>query len=93
MERSKDKELSLSELAEESQVPGRTIRFYIAKGLLPGPSQAGRGASYGQVHLKQLQEIKRLQGRGLTLTEIARSIGEDKLKIRITSWSRAAPMA
>ncbi len=80
MERSKDKALSLAELAEQSEVPGRTIRFYIARGLLPGPSQAGRGASYGQEHLRQLQDIKKLQGQGLTLTEIARSLGQGKLR-------------
>jgi DNA-binding transcriptional MerR regulator len=80
MERSKDKGLSLAELAEQSEVPGRTIRFYIARGLLPGPTQAGRGASYGQEHLHQLQEIKKLQGQGLTLTEIARSLGQGQVK-------------
>ena len=51
-----DPEMSLAELAEQSGVPGRTIRFYIARSLLPGPSQAGRGASYGQEHIRQLQE-------------------------------------
>lgn len=80
MESSKDKELSLAELAELSEVAGRTIRFYIARGLLPGPTQAGRGASYGHEHLRRLQEIKKLQGQGLTLTEIARSLGQSKLK-------------
>ena len=80
MVRFKEKALSLAELAEQSEVPGRTIRFYIARGLLPGPSQAGRGASYGQEHLRRLLEIKKLQGQGLTLTEIARSLGQGKLR-------------
>ena len=75
-----DKEISLAVLAEESGVPARTIRFYIAKGLLPGPQQAGRGATYGEAHRKRLQEIRKLQARGLTLNEVARSLGGDTRK-------------
>jgi DNA-binding transcriptional MerR regulator len=67
-------------LAEEAGVPARTIRFYIARGLLPGPLQAGRGASYGDAHRKRLEEIKKLQTKGLTLHEIARSLGGETLK-------------
>jgi len=67
-------ELSLAELADKSGTPARTIRFYIAKGLMPGPFKAGRGASYGAEHLQRLAEIKEWQGKGLTLTEIARQI-------------------
>lgn len=67
-------ELSLAELAEKAGVPGRTIRFYIAKGLMPGPFKAGRGAFYGAEHLQRLAEIKQWQAKGLTLTEIARQI-------------------
>ena len=76
----KEKGISLAELAEESGVPARTIRFYIARGLLPGPQQAGRGASYGEAHRKRLEEIKKLQAKGLTLHEIARSLGGETLK-------------
>ena len=47
----------LAELAEKAGLPGRTIRFYIARGLLPGPLKAGRGAAYGQEHLDRLREI------------------------------------
>jgi DNA-binding transcriptional MerR regulator len=64
-------EWSLAELAEEVGLPARTVRFYIGKGLMPGPKKAGRGASYGREHLERLQEIQRLQGEGLTLAEIA----------------------
>jgi DNA-binding transcriptional MerR regulator len=80
MRRDKEKRISLTELAEESGVPARTIRFYIARGLLPGPLQAGRGASYGDAHRKRLEEIKKLQAKGLTLHEIARSLGGETLK-------------
>ena len=62
---------TLGEIAEESGVSARTIRFYISRGLMEGPEKAGRGAKYGQGHVDRLQEIQRLQGEGLTLAEIA----------------------
>jgi DNA-binding transcriptional MerR regulator len=63
--------LSLVELSRLAGLPGRTIRFYIAQGLLSGPDKAGRGAVYGQGHLQRLAEIGRLQDQRLTLREIA----------------------
>ncbi len=63
--------MTLVELAERSGVPGRTIRFYVSRGLLPGPVKAGRGATYGEEHLRRLREIAGLQAAGLTLGEIA----------------------
>ena len=62
---------TLGEIAEESGVSARTVRFYISRGLMEGPEKAGRGAKYGQGHVDRLQEIQRLQGEGLTLAEIA----------------------
>jgi DNA-binding transcriptional MerR regulator len=62
---------TLAELAEASGIPARTIRFYIARGLLDGPLKAGRGASYTADHLARLEEIKRLQTEGRVLAEIA----------------------
>jgi DNA-binding transcriptional MerR regulator len=66
--------MTLAELAEKCGLPGRTIRFYIARGLLPGPGKAGRGATYGEKHLERLREIERLQGQGMTLGEIAHQL-------------------
>ena len=36
---------------------------------------AGRAASYGPTHLERLRQIRKLQQRGLTLADIARSLG------------------
>jgi DNA-binding transcriptional MerR regulator len=66
------KELTLRELAAESGVPERTIRFYISRGILDPPLRGGRGAAYGPDHLTRLREIRALQAKGLMLTEIAR---------------------
>jgi DNA-binding transcriptional MerR regulator len=65
---------TLAELAEESGIPARTIRFYIARGLLDGPVKAGRGAVYTAGHLARLEKIKQLQAGGRMLAEIARDL-------------------
>ena len=62
---------TLAELAGEAGVPRRTIRYYIARGLLEGPVKAGRNSVYAARHLDRLKEIQRLQEEGRTLTEIA----------------------
>jgi len=61
---------SLKELAELTGIEPRTIRSYIAKGLLLGPLSRGRNASYSEHHLERLQEIRSLKEQGLTLDEI-----------------------
>lgn len=89
-------ELSLSELAERSGTPGRTIRFYISRGLLAGPFKAGRGAFYGSEHLQRLAEIRERQAEGLTLTEVRhqltrvdRSPVEAEIPITLLSYQLA----
>jgi DNA-binding transcriptional MerR regulator len=88
--RREQREWSLAELAEEVGLPARTVRFYIGKGLMPGPEKAGRGASYGQEHLERLQEIQRLQAEGLTLAEIAlqgEEVEPESLPEPVAWWS------
>jgi DNA-binding transcriptional MerR regulator len=66
---------TLSDLSQESGLPARTIRFYIARGLMPGPVRAGRGAVYTEEHLVRLEKIKQLQAEGRMLAEIAHVLG------------------
>jgi DNA-binding transcriptional MerR regulator len=73
-----ERHYTLQELAAEAGLPARTIRFYIARGLLPGPDKAGRGAAYTEAHLARLQQIKNLQARGLMLAEIAHQLRGEK---------------
>lgn len=49
----------------------RMIRYYTARGLLPRPGTRGRALTYGRTHLLRLVAIKRLQGQGLSLDQIA----------------------
>jgi DNA-binding transcriptional MerR regulator len=48
----------------------RTVRFYIAEGLLPGPGARGRGAGYTEEHLFRLRLIRRLADRHVPLAEM-----------------------
>lgn len=63
--------LSLSQLCERADVPGRTVRFYIQKGLLPPPQGEKRGAWYSERHLSDLLRIRAWQETGLSLDAIA----------------------
>lgn len=66
--------MTLAELADAAELPARTIRFYIARGLLDGPVKAGRGAAYTAEHLQRLEKIKSLQAEGRMLSEIGRAL-------------------
>ncbi len=65
-----ESEYSLQDLSDLAGVTPRTIRYYIAQGLLPSPGKAGPGATYTDGHLNRLRLIKRLQREHLPLAEI-----------------------
>ncbi len=62
---------NLTQLCERADVPGRTVRFYIQKGLLPPPEGEKRGAWYSERHLADLLRIRQWQETGLSLEAIA----------------------
>lgn len=62
--------LSLQQLSERSDVPERSIRFYIQKGLLPRPQGETRAAFYTEGHLADLLRVKQWQEAGLSLDAI-----------------------
>lgn len=61
---------SIEDLASRVGVPVRTVRFYIAEGLLPGPESRGKAAHYGESHLLRLQVIRRLVEQRIPLKAI-----------------------
>jgi DNA-binding transcriptional MerR regulator len=63
-------EYSLADLCDLADVTPRTVRYYIAQGLLHAPSGAGPGTRYDDGHLNRLRVIKRLQRDHLPLAEI-----------------------
>ena len=52
----------------------RTVRYYVQQDLLPAPLGVGRGRHYGPKHLAQLEAVKALQERGLSLDEVRQEL-------------------
>jgi DNA-binding transcriptional MerR regulator len=66
--------LGIGELAMRVGVTPRTVRYYVAEGLLPPPGGGGQQRTYTQEHLLRLQAIKRLKDAYLPLGEIRRQL-------------------
>lgn len=63
--------MRIGELARDSGVPARTLRFYEARGLLPDPGRtAGGHRDYPPEAVARVRFIKRAQAAGLTLAQI-----------------------
>jgi DNA-binding transcriptional MerR regulator len=71
---SDDERYSLTELADLAGVTPRTVRYYLAQGLLPAVGQTGPGSKYDAGHLARLRVIRRLQAEHLPLAEIRRRL-------------------
>ena len=77
----RDQQFSIGELANEAGVSVRTIRYYLAEGLLP-PAEGGPRAIYTQAHLDRLRLIGQLKNNFLPLKEIRRQLSNlDEVEI------------
>lgn len=65
---------SLAELTEAAGVSLRTVRYYIAEGLLPPPLGSGPASFYTPAHLDRLKLIGRLKDAYLPLKEIRKRL-------------------
>jgi DNA-binding transcriptional MerR regulator len=74
MENEGQREYSISELADVAGVSTRTIRYYVAEGLLPPPVGSGPNSRYTDVHRRQLGTISHLKAQYLPLREIRRRL-------------------
>jgi DNA-binding transcriptional MerR regulator len=96
--------LSLQELTEAAGVPVRTVRYYIAEGLLPPPMGSGPASFYTPNHLLRLRLIGRMKDAYLPLKEIRRRLegtpdeaveglleADDAALFDPATWRRAAP--
>jgi DNA-binding transcriptional MerR regulator len=81
---------SLTELADLAGVTPRTVRYYLAQGLLPAVGVAGPGAKYDDSHLARLRLIKRLQHEHLPLAEIRTRL-DDLTESDILALAERAP--
>jgi DNA-binding transcriptional MerR regulator len=66
--------MGIAELAQRAGVTPRTIRYYVAEGLLPPPGGRGQRRAYGQQHLDRLDAIRQLKAAYLPLHEIRRRL-------------------
>lgn len=89
---------SIGDLAGLAGATARTIRYYVAQGLLPPPVGVGPGAHYTDDHLGRLRLIRRLQRQHQPLSEIRQrlaSLGEEDVAALVAGdvAEEAAPPA
>jgi DNA-binding transcriptional MerR regulator len=66
--------MRIGELAAQAGTTVRTVRYYVAQGLLPGPVGLGPRSAYTYEHLVRLGAIRALKARYLPLAEIGRQL-------------------
>ncbi len=67
---------TMADLEQASGIPARTIRYYIAHGLLQPAYGRGPTATYDSDHLLRLQYIQRLKDERLPLKEIQERLSD-----------------
>jgi DNA-binding transcriptional MerR regulator len=90
-----DERYSLTELADLAGVTPRTVRYYLAQGLLPAVGQMGPGSRYDAGHLARLQLVRRLQAEHLPLAEIRRrleTLSDDEVRDLVGATEPAPPV-
>lgn len=81
------REFTIDELAAETGVSSRTIRFYQSKKTLPAPQRRGRQAIYDDSHVERLRLIGRLQDQGLTIKAIRSLLSRaDRGEMELSTW-------
>ncbi len=89
---------SAQELTAAAGVNVRTLRYYIAEGLLPGPSTRGKNARYTPEHLWRLLLIRQLSGQHVPLAQVrerlARMTGSEVRRlVEVERPGRRSPRA
>ena len=75
--------LRIDELAARTGTTSRNIRAYQARGLLHPPELDGRTGYYDEEHVRRLEIIDELQGRGFSL---------EAIRAVIDTWSRGGDL-
>ena len=70
MNNSQSPTYSIEEIAALTDLPRRTVRYYIQQGLVDRPIGEKRAAYYTALHLEQLLSIRKWQSAGLSLDRI-----------------------
>lgn len=80
-------DLTIDDLAAQTRIPSRTIRFYQSKGTLPKPIIRGRVAYYGPQHVARLEVIGKLQDRGLKIRAMRELLERaDRGEVDLEEW-------
>lgn len=66
---------TLTDLCALAGVTPRTVRYYVAEGILRPPGGSGPGLRYDDGHLARLRLVRRLQREHLPLAEIRSRLG------------------
>jgi len=77
---------TIDELAAETHVASRTIRFYQAKGVLDRPRRKGRKAFYTDEHVTRLKLIAKLQDRGLRIRGMRQLMARSDSEAAVSEW-------
>ena len=91
-----DDPYTIADLARLAGVTPRTVRYYVAQGLLPSPEAAGPGTRYSEGHLARLRLIRQLQREHLPLAEIRgrlASLGDEEVRALVGAQEEARPPA
>ena len=75
------KTFSLDELCTLTDLPKRTVRYYMQMGLVDRPIGETRAAHYLAAHLDQLLKVKQLSDAGISLERIAEIQNGEVLQI------------
>lgn len=72
---------SIEDISRLTEMPVRTIRYYIQTGLVSRPHGERRAAWYDASHLEQLLTIRKWQGAGLSLDRIREILAGNGLEL------------
>jgi DNA-binding transcriptional MerR regulator len=71
---------TFNELCSQVELPIRTVRYYVQKGLVTAPEGSRKGAYYTQKHLDELLAIRKWQRAGLSLERIRELLFEGSVE-------------
>lgn len=63
--------MTIEAIADKAGISPRAVRYYVQTGIIDAPFGRGRGARYGEVHLRQIDRAKAMKDIGYTLDHIA----------------------
>jgi len=87
-------EPTLKDLCEESGVSERTVRYYMAQGIIPPAPRSGPGVRYPRAHVTRLRLIRKWQEANLPLEQIRKQLADlDDVEVERLFQSQAPKAA